>query len=208
MIGEGIVWMTTAIETAAPAAVAEKFQAARRDRQPITVCARVEFYALGVDLDSGKLRHRIFLFARDDPQPIHALNSFASPTPVWKDGRLYCHFGTYGTCCLDTRTGKRRWLNQSIQIQHENGPGSSPVLWKNKLIVHFDGSDQQWIVAFDADSGRIAWKTARSGKLRDVPDFRKAYGTPLIMPVAGKMLVISPAADWVYAYDPDTGKEA
>ncbi len=207
VVGDGMVWMTTAVEIEAPPEVVKEQQAKRTDRQPIVVCRRVDFFALGVDLAGGKLRHKILLFSSEFPQAIHALNSYASPTPVLDHDRLYCHFGTFGTACVDTATGKIVWTNRSIKVQHENGPGSTPVLWKDKLIVHFDGSDRQSIVAFDARSGDVAWRTPRSGEMRDNPQFKKAYGTPLIVPVAGRPMLLSPAADWLYAYDPDTGKE-
>lgn len=90
---------------------------------------------------------------------------------------------------------------------HENGPGSTPVLWENLLIIHFDGSDQQFIAAFDKTSGKLVWKTARSGEMRESPQQRKAYGTPLMVTMNGKAVVVSPAADWIYGYEPATGKE-
>ena len=46
---------------------------------------------------------------------------------------------------------------------HENGPGSSPVIWENLMIFHLDGSDKQSIVALFKDTGKIAWQTKRSG---------------------------------------------
>jgi hypothetical protein len=50
---------------------------------------------------------------------------------------------------------------------HENGPGSTAVLWKNRLIAHFDGSDAQFIAAFDTETGKVAWKT--NAQWRDGP---------------------------------------
>jgi outer membrane protein assembly factor BamB len=48
---------------------------------------------------------------------------------------------------------------------HENGPGSTAVLHGDRLIAHFDGSDQQFIAAFDKNTGKLAWKTPRSGEM-------------------------------------------
>jgi len=63
--------------------------------------------------------------------------------------------------------GKVLWTNldEALVVMHENGPGSSPVVWKDKLIFHLDGSDEQSIVALDVATGQVAWKTARTGKL-------------------------------------------
>jgi outer membrane protein assembly factor BamB len=142
-----------------------------------------------------------------DPQWAHQLNSYASPSPILENGRLYAHFGSLGTVCLDTATLKILWKNEELHVMHENGPGSTPVLSGNRLIVHFDGSDQQFIAAFDKTTGKVAWKTARSGKMDPRPQQRKAYGTPLILTMNGQSTVVSPAADWVYGYEPATGKE-
>lgn len=59
-------------------------------------------------------------------------------------GKLDRHFGAYGTACLDDAK-KVVWSNRDLIVQHENGPGSSPVIWGDLLIFHCDGSDQQFI---------------------------------------------------------------
>jgi hypothetical protein len=81
------------------------------------------------------------------------------------------------------------------------------VLWEGKLIFHCDGSDVQFITALDAATGKEAWKTMRSGKINENPQLKKAYGTPILLSRNGRVEVISPAADWLYAYDPANGKE-
>jgi outer membrane protein assembly factor BamB len=99
------------------------------------------------------------------------------------------------------------WTNRKLKIKHENGPGSSPVLWKDLLLVHCDGSDQQYLAALDKKTGELVWRKDRTGKMNGNPQLKKAYGTPLVVEVAGKPVVFSPAADWLYAYDPTDGKE-
>ena len=207
VIGGGLVWMTAAVEAPLGAEERERRLASRRGSQPASVSGNLSLRALGVDMETGRLVHDVELLAVADPQPIHALNSFASPSPVLVDGRLYCHFGDFGTACLDARTARVVWANRELRLNHENGPGSTPVLWRDRLIVHADGSDTQAIAAFDAATGAVAWKTPRSGALRDDPDLKKAYGTPLVLPLGGRDVVVSPAADWIYGYDPATGGE-
>ena len=73
--------------------------------------------------------------------------------------------------------------------------------------MHFDGIDSQSIAAFDIETGDVKWRTARTGKMHERDDFRKAYCTPLVIDLDGKPLVISPGADWLYAYEPQTGRE-
>ena len=54
-------------------------------------------FAVAVDLASGKILHDVLVFEVEKPEPIHTLNSYASPTPVIEERRVYVHFGTYGT---------------------------------------------------------------------------------------------------------------
>jgi len=200
------IWLTTAIETLAKKEDADRRLKANTGNQPLTVLEKVEFRALCVDRDTGKLTQNILLLTAREPQWVHALNSYASATPVIEDGKLYCHFGAMGNACLDTRTSKVLWTDTSLVVQHENGPGSTPVLWKNLMLFHLDGSDQQLIAALDKRTGKLAWKTPRSGDMNKDPQLRKSYGTPLILTVNGKEQIISPASDWIYSYD-DNGKE-
>jgi outer membrane protein assembly factor BamB len=203
VISGGQVWVTTAREVEASEEEAERRKQSNTGGQPLTVLEEATFYALCIDLSSGELLHEIELFKVEKPQWVHRFNSYASPSPVIESGRLYCHFGTFGTACVDTKTAKVLWTNQELNCMHENGPGGSPVLSGDRLIFHMDGSDVQYIAALDKATGKLAWKTGRSGEMHENPQLKKAYGTPLL--VGGE--VLSPAANWLYAYDPKDGKE-
>lgn len=200
------IWLTTAIETPAKKEDADRRLKGNTGNQPLTVLEKVEFRALCVDRNSGKLTQNILLLTAREPQWVHALNSYASATPVIEDGKLFCHFGAMGNACLDTRTGKVLWTDTSLVVQHENGPGSTPVIWKNLMLFHLDGSDQQFIAALDKRTGKLAWKTTRSGDMNKDPQLRKSYGTPLVLTLNGKEQLVSPASDWIYSYD-EQGKE-
>jgi outer membrane protein assembly factor BamB len=146
------------------------------------------------------------LFDVDRPQPIHGLNSFASPTPVIVDGKVVCHFGAMGTAGIDAATGEVLW-QRKFEINHIVGPGSSPVAYKNLVILTCDGGDQQFVVALDAASGDTVWKQDRPPIRIEDPDLRKAYCTPLLIDVAGREELVIPGAQWFVAYEPATGNE-
>ena len=201
------LWLTTAIEKVATPDQAKARLATNTGDQPLTVLDSVSLRALCVDKTSGKLLHDIDRQDLKEPQWAHQLNSYASPSPILHEGRLYASFGSFGTVCLDTSTQKLLWKNEELHVMHENGPGSTAVLFGNRLIAHFDGSDQQFIAAFDKATGALSWKTARSGQMDPRPQQRKAYGTPLIVTMNSQPTIVSPAADWVYGYEPTTGKE-
>lgn len=165
------------------------------------------FRALCVARDSGKLLHDVELFTRATPMAIHDKNSHASPTPVLEPGRVYVNFGTTGTACLDAETGDILWRSTELQLDHMTGPGSSPLLYKNLLILTCDGTNVQYVAALDKATGRLAWKTPRSGELNVMADRRKSFCTPLVVTVAGADQLIIPGAFWAYAYEPLTGRE-
>jgi outer membrane protein assembly factor BamB len=108
-----------------------------------------ELSVLAFDRETGKVLHDILLFRVEKPEDTASFNSFASPTPVIEEGRIYVHFGSYGTAALDTETGEPIWTRRDLPCNHWRGPGSSPILHRDLLIVHFDGYDLQYAVALD-----------------------------------------------------------
>ena len=165
-------------------------------------------YAICVDRDSGKIVHDIHLFDIEKPGYCPTLNSYASPTPVVEAGRVYVHFGSYGTACLDTATGKAIWSRRDLPCDHWRAPGSSPILYNGLLFIHFDGFDEQYVVALDKTTGRTVWKRDRNIDYgTDDGDLKKAFGTPSIVTVNGQAQLISPSAVATTAYEPATGRE-
>jgi hypothetical protein len=100
------------------------------------------------------------------------------------------------------------WRNQTLIIDHGEGPGSSPILFQDLLIVNCDGTDRQFVVALSKQTGQIVWKAKRSVSVdQKRSDMRKAFATPALIQVAGQTQLVSPAADQVNAFDPRTGAE-
>jgi len=162
--------------------------------------------AICVDGKSGKIESDIAVFEIEKPMFCYPYNSYASSTPVIEDGKLYVHFGSAGTACLETSTGKTLWSRQDLPCDHHRGPGSSPILHDDLLIVHFDGFDLQYVVAVNKTTGKTVWKTDRDiNYATDNGDAKKAYGTPLVIVHDGRKQLISPAAVATTSYDPETG---
>lgn len=167
-----------------------------------------ELSALALDRDSGRIVHDVLVFRVETPEETARFNSFASPTPVIEDGRVYVHFGSYGTAALDTKTGKTVWARRDLPCNHWRGPGSSPILHGDLLIVHFDGYDLQYAVALDKKTGRTVWKADRAYDFgTDDGDMKKAYATPVVVEAGGRAQLVSQAAKAVLALDPLTGRE-
>ena len=142
----------------------------------------------------------------DDPDPVHRLNSYATPTPVAEPGRVYCDFGAYGTACVDAAGGQVLWKSL-MPAENLLGPGSSPVLFKDWLILVRDGSDAQYVAGLDKTSGKTVWKTDRppcrpTPATKRKPTRRRSWSSP-----AAAAQIVVPGAQWVCSYDPATGRE-
>jgi outer membrane protein assembly factor BamB len=167
-----------------------------------------ESFAICVDRESGRILHDLKLFDNENPEDTRKYNSFASPSPAIEAGRVYIHFGSYGTACLDTKTATVVWTRRDLPCRHWRGPGSSPIIYKNLLIVHFDGYDYQYAVALEKTTGKTIWKNDRQVDYgTDDGDIKKAYATPLVIEAAGRMQLISPTSKAALALDPATGDE-
>ncbi|MDD4869382.1 MAG: PQQ-binding-like beta-propeller repeat protein [Kiritimatiellae bacterium] len=176
-----------------------------------------DFFAICVDADTGKIVFNQKLFHCDNPEPLaNNVNCYAAPSPAIEQGRVYVHFGSYGTACLDTSNAGIIWQRNDLPCRHYRGPGSSIILFEDLLMLTMDGVDVQYIVALDKKTGKTVWKTDRTAIWNDLGpdgkpfregDCRKAYSIPLIVNVGGKYQMFTPSAKAMYAYEPKTGVE-
>jgi len=194
----GKIWLTICTE--------KNVERKRIGPDDMQAASHVSLGAACFDKTDGKCLWQATLFDIDNPAPVHWLNSWATPTPVVESGRLYCDFGTFGTACLDAGKGTILWKKQ-LPLDHQVGPGSSPVLFKDLLILVRDGRDAQYVAALNKNTGETLWKTNRPPITADSGDFKKAFVTPLIINGGGKTQMIIPGAQWVVSYDPSSGQE-
>ena len=165
-------------------------------------------FAVCVDSRTGKILHDVKVFDTQTPEHVASVNSYASPTPAIEAGRVYVHYGTYGTACLDTRDGKILWTRRDLNCDHHEGPGSSVMLHKNLLCFNVDGRDVQYVIALDKSTGKTVWKTNRSIDYTPFsPNLRKGFCTPIIIEAGGLLQLFSPGAKAMISYDPQSGEE-
>jgi outer membrane protein assembly factor BamB len=192
------VWLTLAVEKG----VVRK----RISGDDMQTAEHVSLEAVCLDGASGQIVWRTKLFAWDHPDPVHWLNSWATPTPVVEPDRLYCDFGTFGTACLDAASGRVIWKTR-LPVDHQVGPGSSPVVYLRLLILVRDGRDAQYVTALDKRTGKEVWKTDRPPIAASSGNLKKSFVTPLLVSAAGRMQLLAPGAQWLVSYDPATGRE-
>ncbi len=171
---------------------------------------------LCVEADSGKILYDQVLFRVDEPQYAHKFNSYASPSPLIDGKRVYLTFGSEGTACLDRDSDQVLWQRTDIECNHFRGAGSSPILHGGLLIMNFDGSDHQFVLALDKLTGKTVWRTKRSIDFQDLDangrpdrdgDWRKGFSTPHIARFGDRPLLLSIGSMGLYGYEPSTGQE-
>jgi outer membrane protein assembly factor BamB len=157
---------------------------------------------LVVDAAGGKLMRTIPVMDQttDRPSRIHKKNSHASPTPIVDGDRIFVHFGYQGTACL-SRDGDLIWKNRDLYFKPTHGNGGSPILVDNHLVFTCDGDREPKVVALDAGTGNLVWKTPRPVLAKKTFSF----STPTVIDVAGQQQVVVPGSDCVLALDPLTG---
>ncbi len=142
---------------------------------------------------------------RPDPgsaTTMHKKNTAASPTPIVTADRLYVHFGHMGTAALDL-AGKVTWKQEDLKYPPVHGTGGSPILVDGALVFSCDGKADPFIVALDAATGAIRWKTPRNTTAKKPFSF----STPLAITLDGATQIISPGSGFVGAYDLRDGHE-
>lgn len=154
---------------------------------------------LKLDAATGKLGKDVEVFRLPAAATGHAKGSAASPSVILEGDRIYVHFGEYGTACL-RRSGEILWRNQELKFAQVHGPGGSPELFENLLLINCDGHDTQFVAAIDKSTGKVVWRKPRPSAM--------AYATPLIVrPATGGPQLVSPGAHRAVSYDPRTGQE-
>jgi outer membrane protein assembly factor BamB len=135
------------------------------------------------------------------PEHIHRLNSLASSTPATDGERVFTAFldGRTAVVAAHDFSGKEVWLKRVGAFSSTHGFCSSPILFKDKVIVNCDHDGDGYIVALARKDGRELWRIARPNKTR-------SYCAPLIREAAGRTQMVLSGTKCVTSYDPNDGK--
>jgi len=155
---------------------------------------------LSIEFGSGKINWRKVLFEYDNQPRIHKKNSYASPTPFFDGSRIFVHFGNLGTACLEIN-GDLIW-KKKFDYLAVHGGGGSPVIYKDLLLFSADGEKDPCLYALNKKTGEIRWKARRDSNAKK----NFSFCTPIIINPKDNPLIISPASDYVFAYNLD-GKQ-
>jgi len=154
---------------------------------------------VAIDRKSGKIEWQKTVL--DYPlEKMHKLNSRASSTPAADEKRVYASFleGKQMLIVAYDHAGKELWRSNPGVFTSVHGYSSSPVLYKNMVIVNGDHDGNAYLVALNRETGKTVWKTTRENKTR-------SYCTPIIREIGGRQQMMLSGSKSVASYDPNDG---
>lgn len=142
----------------------------------------------------------------------HPKNSYASPTPATDGKHVVAYFGSEGLYAYDV-DGNLLWKRDlgvidagaSYDDTYDWGVGSSPILYRDLVIVLADSQAGSFLAAFHVASGEPLWRVQR--------DVISSFSTPAIVEGiegvdgAGRVELVTNGAEFMHGYDPSSGKE-
>jgi hypothetical protein len=176
------------------------------DVEPLSDQSKHTWRLIALDKASGKIVWDQVAHEGVPKTKRHPKSSQASPTPVTDGQRVIVSFGSEGLYAYDF-DGKLLWtqdlgvLNAGwfFDPDYEWGVGSSPIIWKNLVIVQCDIQKNSFIAAFDVATGKQVWRTSRE----EIP----SWSTPTVIESNGHAELVTQATAFTRGYDPATGKE-
>lgn len=205
IVAAGRVWVTTAV---AEGIDDPGLTLGDVDAAGITVASdRVphRWYLFGYDLASGAREVEVLVYEGEPRTGRHVKASHASQTPATDGEVLVALFGSEGLYAFDM-SGEPLWHNDLGTLdpglwgdpEYPWGPASSPVIWRDLVIVQNDRQADSWLAAFDLRSGQERWRVSRNEK--------PAWSTPVLWE-GERAELITNGANYIRAYDPATGEE-
>lgn len=159
-----------------------------------------------IDKRTGRIVWQRVAFEGEPGNKRHIKSTYASASPA-TDGRVVvAWFGSQGVYAYDVN-GTPLW---NVSLGHvdmgaydipsyEWGPASSPIIWNGLVLLQCDTQADSFVVALDAASGKVVWKTDR--------DELPSWGTPTVVTTGGRAELVTNAANYIRGYDALTGQE-
>jgi outer membrane protein assembly factor BamB len=157
-----------------------------------------QLQVMSLDRDNGRL-----LWSRSiSPGKIERgshLSHPATATPVTDGKHLFVYFGSVGLLCFD-HAGNEVWRKSLPVPVTQHGPGTSPVLVGEMLILACDQDVDSYLLAVNARNGQTIWRTER-------PGFHRGFSTPLPWPPRDPQQIILPGTLRLVSYQLTDGSE-
>src|SRR5688500_13794484 len=155
-----------------------------------------------LNLRSGKVEWTKEFHTGQPPGGRHRKNSFVSETPVTDGKFIYVYVANLGLWAFDLK-GKPVWATplEANPIYLDFGTGSSPALAGNLLLIVNDNEKQQYIAAFDKQTGKQVWRTSRDIGGKTQPVQRSGWATPFVWRNALRAEIVTVGPGEAISYD-------
>jgi len=168
--------------------------------------SRHQWKVYRLDKETGRIVWERIAYEGTPLDKRHVKSTYASASPA-TDGRyVVAFFGSQGLYAWDM-DGKPVWKMEMGHLDtgaydipdYEWGTASSPVIYKDLVIVQCDQQKGSFLMAVDIKTGKPAWKTYR--------DELPSWSTPTVYTGGKRAEVVTNSPNFIRGYDPDTGKE-
>lgn len=167
----------------------------------------VHYYLYCLDLKTGALRWKREFHAGHPPGGRHRKNSFTSETPVTDGKFIYVYAGNLGLYAYKLN-GEQAWATklEALPVYLDFGTGGSAALHGNRILIVNDNEKQQFIAAFDKQTGKELWRTNRDLLPNTPGALRSGWASPFVWVHKLRAEVVTVGPGWIVSYGLD-GKE-
>ncbi len=162
----------------------------------------LHYFLYCLNLKSGKVEWTKEFFTGRPPGGRHRKNSFTSETPVTDGKSIYVYVANLGLWAFDLK-GNQKWTTplESNPIYLDFGTGGSPALAGNLMIILSDNEKQQYIAAYDKQTGKQVWRTNRDLGGKGQPIVRTSWTTPFVWRNSQRTEIVAIGPGEVVSYD-------
>ncbi len=176
------------------------------DVEPVKDDPKHAWKVFAIDKSTGKILWERTAYEGIPKVKRHPKSSHAASTPATDGKYLIVNFGSEGLYAYDLN-GKLLWKQDLgvldagwfYDVDYQWEYGSSPIIYKNLVIVQADIQKNSFIAAYDIKTGKQVWKTSRE----EVP----SWGSPTVYEGSLRAELIANGTKAIRGYDPLTGKE-
>lgn len=157
-----------------------------------------QFMILCLDRSAGQITWQQVATERVPHEGHHPTHSYAAGSPCTDGQHIYASFGSHGIFCY-TMDGKKVWERDlgTMYTRLGWGEASTPVIYRDSLVVNWDNEGPSFLAVLDARTGDIRWKKDR--------DEVTSWSTPLVVEHQGRAQVIVSATNKIRSYDLKSG---
>jgi outer membrane protein assembly factor BamB len=199
------VFVTTAISSRADATFKPGLYGAGTASEDVT---EHRWQLLSLDRRTGRIQWERTAYTGVPKEKRHIKATYANATPATDGRHVAAFFGSMGLYVYDL-SGNLKWKRDLGRLDvgayddpsYEWGTASSPILWKDLVIVQCDQQKGSFLVALRLADGEVAWRAER--------DELPSWATPTVYPgkAGGPPELVTNAPKFIRGYDPATGKE-